>query len=182
VDAGGLVRALAAGAVTIRATTGGTSGSAEVTLALRRTVTVQTSGGEVRVGGAGGVVVPAGAFASPQLVTVEVTRAPEVEVDYSVTSEPYGAGPRVANELRVRIGTTAPLESMALEMEVSLAFTAALPATHRPELFVELLQSEGDEILDDFVPASATYDAATRRLHGVLPPGHSRTGAGRMGT
>jgi hypothetical protein len=169
VDAGGLVRALAAGEVIITATTGGTSGSAEVTLALRRAVTVQTSGGEVKVGGAGGVMIPAGTFTSPQMVTVEVTRAAEVEVDYSVTSKPYGAGPRMPNELRVRIGTTAPLESMALEMEVSPAFSAALPTSHRPELFVELLQSEGDEILDDFVPVSATYDATTRRLHAVLP-------------
>ncbi len=170
VDSGGIVRALAAGNVTIMATTEGKSGSANLALTLRQTVTVQTAGGEVRVRGAGGVVVPKGAFASPQPVTVEVTRAPEVEVDYSVTGEQYRAGPRVAHELRVRIGTTAPLESITLELEVPIAFTAALAATHRPELFVEMLQNEGEEILDDFVPVAATYDAATRRFHSALPP------------
>jgi murein DD-endopeptidase MepM/ murein hydrolase activator NlpD len=170
VDATGMVRARIAGTVTVTAETGGKSATASITLALQQTATVPASGGTLEVGGAGRVVVPSGAFAAPQAVNMEVTHAPETETDYTVTGETYHAGPRVRNEVRVRTGSTLPLADLNVEMVVPTAFAATLPSTHRPQLFIEFLQSEGEEILDDFVPVPSTYDAASGILRAALPP------------
>jgi murein DD-endopeptidase MepM/ murein hydrolase activator NlpD len=170
VGSDGMVRARTTGSITVTATSGRVSGRAQVTVTLRHTVSVPTVGGVVGVAGAGEVTVPAGTFAAPESVTVEVTRDPRVEAGYVATGWLYDAGPRVAYEVKVRIGTATPRQSMAIDVVVPPAFVALLGAEYRPVVFIGMLSDGGEEILDEFVPAAATFDVSTGRFRAVVPP------------
>lgn len=132
------------------------------------TAVIPTSGGTVELTGIATVVFPAGAFSSPQQVSVAATSTSAARALFAFTSDT--TPPPLANEIRINSSTVAP--ALAVEVRVALAdaFIASIPVDLVPRVFAQLVTGGPMEHLDHFEPFPSNYDPLGKLVRAQLPP------------
>lgn len=128
--------------------------------------TIDENGGTLEVGDVR-LDVPAGALAGPQPVEMLLGSTEETRKDYEASSAAYGMGPMAEGEVRIRVGTTAPVAPLRITLPVPDGFPDSTGLEAVPLALV--WQDGGQEILDTFEPLSASVDE-DGALVAELPP------------
>ena len=130
------------------------------------TVVISPDGGTVELERFATVIFPAGAFAFPQLVTVAATSSKLTQTEYELTADD---APRRPFEIRINTGAVGPRTEVEVVLPVTDAFLSSLPADHQVELWVQLFETGGQEVLDQFRMFSSDFDAQSKSVRAQLP-------------
>jgi murein DD-endopeptidase MepM/ murein hydrolase activator NlpD len=131
------------------------AGTAAATLALPQLATVQ---------------VPQAAFAVPTQVGVWATSRSVTAADFDLTAQLFSSALRARQELRVNTGKQKPAAPITVSAVLPAELLARMGERDEPQVFVQVFQDGGDEVLDSFELVPAVYDAAGKTLRFDLAP------------
>jgi murein DD-endopeptidase MepM/ murein hydrolase activator NlpD len=136
-----------------------------------QTTVIPAEGGTAHLPDFGSVSFPAGAFDSPQAVTVSATKSQETQLTFEMSARFLSIGSRVTHELRIRTGEVAAATASEIVVVVPAGFVESLPPGHSFALFAQILQNGGQDLLDNFVRLHPeTIDPSANAIHASLPP------------
>lgn len=131
------------------------AGTAAATLTLPQLATVQ---------------VPQAAFAVPTRVGVWATSRSVTAADFDLTAQLFSGALRAKQELRVNTGKQKPAAPLTVSAVLPADLLARMGERDEPQIFVQVFQDGGDEVLDSFELVPAVYDAAAKTLRFDLAP------------
>lgn len=124
------------------------------------------AGGVLSLPNIGQVTFPAGAFTVPTQVTLLSAQDPDTATTFNVSAPIFGAGNRLAYEIKVT-SDRAPSKNVTFQVNVPAGLT--VPAGQNLEAFVQIYETQGLSILDNFDLLSSTYNAAARTVTVSVP-------------
>ena len=130
---------------------------------------IPTTGGSVELVGVATVTFPDGAFSSPRQVTLSATSMEETQDLYVMSGRMLSFGPRAPWELRINSGDASPQTPMTVALVVPTTLLDSLPADYEIAVLAQLLQSGGQDLLDNFVRVfTATFDSLSNTISAEL--------------
>lgn len=130
---------------------------------------IPAQGGRVVLPGFGAVSFPAGAFTTPQQVTLSATNSPDTAHDFEQTAFMFDAANRLPYELRVNTGTVQPATDFQVTFEVPAPFRATVPADSEVRILGQNLWQSAHETLDTFELYGPRFTAADTVITASLP-------------
>ncbi len=131
---------------------------------------IQPTGGEVSLPQYGKITFPSGSFPTVQNVKLSATKSTETQTDYETTTAIFGATNRLPHELRVNSGSVRPATEFTATLVVPDSFLAQVPADSEIQVFAQIYQNGGEEVLDSFELFPSTYSATDKTVTVTLPP------------
>ncbi|HEX2210075.1 MAG TPA: M23 family metallopeptidase [Longimicrobium sp.] len=130
--------------------------------------TLGPDGGRVRQRGLAEFEFPAGFFPTPRLVSVTEDADSAALARFMEFEGLFRVATRSPSVVRLLAGTDVPDED---EFLATLTVPAGMhvPAGHRPELFVQVYEDVGEEVLDNFQLIPSTYDPVQGTLMASVP-------------
>jgi len=128
------------------------------------------SGGQLAISGYGTVTFSAGAFPDAQRVELAVTSLAETAQDFNDSAFMFDAGVRTSYELRINSGMVKPQTGFQSVINVPADFLAQVPADSEIQVFAQIFQDGGDEVLDHFELFESTYSSASNTITVTMPP------------
>ncbi|HEU0299463.1 MAG TPA: M23 family metallopeptidase, partial [Longimicrobium sp.] len=130
--------------------------------------TIGPDGGTVRLPGAAEFEFPAGFFPTPRLVSVTEDADSAALAQFIEFEGLFRVATASPSVVRLLAGTDVPDDN---EFLATLTVPAGMqvPAGHRPELFVQVYEDVGMEVLDNFQLIHSTYDPVEHTLTAFLP-------------
>lgn len=130
---------------------------------------IASGGGIINLDTYGSISFPSGAFTASQLVRLSATQRTETAADFDATKSILSAGLRLPYELRINSGQVAPNTDFTATIPLSSSFLASLPSDAEVQVFAQILENGGDEVLDSFELFPSTFSAAARTITATLP-------------
>ena len=112
--------------------------------------------------------VPAGMFSVAHTFEVSQLDSASATSQFDDLSSLFRVGNRADRPIQLLAGTTAPTDG-TFEAVVTVPSNLTIPAGQRPELFVQVYEDLGMEVLDNWQLFSSSYDPTTRTLTAPLP-------------
>jgi murein DD-endopeptidase MepM/ murein hydrolase activator NlpD len=136
----------------------------------RTTGSISPAGGTLQLTDILRIVFPAGAFSSTARVSIRTTQSDTVAAAFDETTVVFRPLGRLPYEVRINTGVTPPIsDTVDVEFAVPEAFFAALPPNAQINVFAQIFQDGGQEVLDEFELFQGAFDAASRRFFASLP-------------
>jgi len=132
--------------------------------------TVTPQGGNVTLQEKATAIFPAGSFDQETKVTVSATNMPETKKDFDVTASLFDPGPHLPYQLRINTGKQPPALDFEVIFQVPDSFVNSLPPNAELQVFAQIFEDSGNEVLDSFELFSSTYDQSARTVRVTLPP------------
>ncbi len=128
---------------------------------------IPADGGTVSIDGVASVDFPPGAFPSGSPVTIAVTASPETDSAFLATTDLFLVHARAPYEVRLhsQLASTGPFI-----VRLTLPPNFVVPLGYAIRAFVEVEESGGEDILEQFEVFPSAFDSATRILELSLPP------------
>ncbi|WAR46830.1 M23 family metallopeptidase [Methylomonas rapida] len=136
----------------------------------RASTLISSDGGEVSLSNYASIIFPKGSFSTTQLVELSVTRSPETASDFEVSKVMFDASVRTSYELRLNSGTVRPQTDFEAVINVPADFLAQVPVGSEIQVFAQIFQDGGDEVLDQFELFDSTYSSVNNTVTVTLPP------------
>lgn len=134
------------------------------------TGSISPSGGALQLTDILSIVFPAGAFSSTATVSIRTTQSDVVAAAFDETTVIFRPLLRLPYEVRINTGITPPIsDTVDVEIAVPQTFLAALPPSSQIDVFVQIFQDGGQEVLDAFELFQGVFDAASRQVSVSLP-------------
>ncbi|MFN3789806.1 peptidoglycan DD-metalloendopeptidase family protein [Massilia sp.] len=130
-------------------------GTAATTLTLARVATVE---------------VPEATFPAPTRIGVWVTENSATAAEFELTAQMFTAPLRAKQEIRVNTGQLKPLKTLTVTANLDPELAARMQANDEAQVFVQIFQDGGEEVLDSFELVSSAYDAGSNTLRFALDP------------
>lgn len=136
---------------------------------------ISPAGGQVELPGLGSVDFPEQAFDEATTVTVSATSSPEVAEAFDPsspldTASIFRPSSLLGYELRINTGDLPPVsDTVRVTIELPSDFLSTIPSGHQPEVFAQIYQDGGEEILDSFELFASVETADGRALIVELP-------------
>lgn len=130
--------------------------------------TIGSQGGEISLPGIALAEFPVGFFTTPRVV--ELTRG-EDQSSLSAFEESQGlfrVEGRLAYQVRIVAGSTSP-SGEAFFVRLTVPGSLVVGTGSRPDLFAQVYQDGGQEVLDNFEPFPAEWNPTSRTLTASLP-------------
>jgi hypothetical protein len=121
--------------------------------------TTTATGGQV-TSGTGTMTVPTGAVPSGTGITIDALNSTQAQGDFAMTSAPFAPTLARSYLIQVSVGSVAPTAGIPVVLTVPPSVTAALGG-EVPQVFVQVLEQGGDNVLDDFELFSSTYTSGS---------------------
>lgn len=131
------------------------------------TAVISPDGGRVELKGFATVILPPGAFGSPQAVSVMATIAPVTQQRYDMDVPPRG--PPLPYHIIVSTGKVAPATGFEVILDVPDSFLASLPPDHIVRVFAQIVGGGAEEALDEFDPLASDFDPGTKVVRAHVP-------------
>jgi len=136
----------------------------------RASAIIGPTGGQISIPGFGTVIFPAGVFLDTQRVELAATSLAETAQDFNDSAFMFDAGVRTPYELRINTGMVKPLTGFEAVINVPADFLAQVPVDSEIQVFAQIFQDGGDDILDHFELFESTYSTASGTVTVILPP------------
>lgn len=118
----------------------------------------------------GEVIFPAGAFATPQLVTMSITNTPQTQegrVTWDVSVGPPATP--LPYDVRINTGSVMPTRGFEAVLRVPDTYLSALPPNHTPQVFAQIVGSGAQENLDLYRKLPSVFDPTTKLVRAQVP-------------
>ena len=136
----------------------------------RASAIIGPTGGQISIPGFGSVIFPSGVFSNTQQVELAATSMAETAQDFNDSAFMFDAGVRTPYELRINTGMVKPQTGFKAVINVSTDFLAQVPAGSEIQVFAQIFQDGGEEVLDHFELFESTYSSASGTVTVNLPP------------
>jgi murein DD-endopeptidase MepM/ murein hydrolase activator NlpD len=133
----------------------------------RESEIVTPGGGRASLEGIGDVEFPPGSVPANTAVTLSATRDARSKADFDTTAILFSPSLRSQYEVRIATGAVAPTGDLHVRLRIPQPLLNAT-ATGEIQLFAQILQDGGDEILDTFEPVPS--DVSLPFVSATLPP------------
>jgi len=117
---------------------------------------VTTAAGAQVSSGTGTVTVPAGAVAPATTVTIDSINSQQAQGDFAMTSAPFIPSLVRSYLIQASVGPVAPTAGIPVVLTVPPSVVASLGGG-APQVFVQVLEQGGDNVVDDFELFASTY-------------------------
>lgn len=144
--------------IRVRGTPVGGSGEGEV----------GDQGGVVQLKGVASFEFPAGFFPTTRRVTVAQEQDDSAMARFIELESLFRVATRTSSVVRLLAGTDPPADAEFTTV-LTVPASLAVPAGHRPELFVQVHEGGEMEVLDNFQLIPSVYDPVNRTLTTTLP-------------
>lgn len=138
--------------------------------ALKAEGFISTDGGQITLPGYATIIFPSGAFPNEQHIELSATRSPETAHDFEETAFMFDAGQRIQYELRLNSGVIKPKTDFQAIISVPADFLSTVPADSEIQVFAQILQNSGEEVLDNFELFDSVYSSSDNTVTVTLPP------------
>ncbi|HYW06747.1 MAG TPA: M23 family metallopeptidase [Longimicrobium sp.] len=125
-------------------------------------------GGSAGLPGVANFQFPAGFFATPRTVAATQENDPAAYARFVELESLFRVATRTSQVVRLLAGTEEPADA-SFTATLVVPASLGIPAGHRPEMFVQVYEDLGMEVLDNFQLIPSSYDPATRTLTAELP-------------
>lgn len=115
------------------------------------------------------IKIPSGVFSTAQNVTLEKTNNTNSQTIFNEYSEFYRASPCLPYEVRITCETMPNSDEIEIQLNVPDDFIYSVPQGYGIELFAQVYQDSGEEILDNFEILTSSYDEDLEILTAKLP-------------
>ncbi len=112
----------------------------------------------------------AGTFENPTRVGIWTTAKAATIVDWDTTSVLFTEPRRAPVEIRVNTASRQPIKNVVASATLPSELISALNSGFEPQLFAQVYESGGGEVLDNFQLVLSSFDPATRKLSFTLDP------------
>lgn len=130
---------------------------------------VSPSGGTIELPGKASVTFRPGSFVTSQAVEVSATSSPETETDFNLTADIFDAATRLSYEIRVNTGDAAPATEVEVVLTVPDDFLNSIPQNSEIQVFAQIFQDGGEEVLDSFDLFPSIFDPLVKTIRVTLP-------------
>lgn len=133
---------------------------------------VNASASTVNLNDIATLAIPAGTFSGPVELGFWTTVSGQTRADFNVSSILYTEPERDRSEFRINVGAGQVLKPIGVSVTVPAEIRALFGSGYEPKVFVQILESEGEEVLDHFQIVAADFDPATNRMAFELLPSY----------
>lgn len=130
---------------------------------------IAPEGGKIALTEIGTVTFPAGAFSQNQQVKLFSTASTETDDEFMATSVMFSAGLRTPYEVRINTGKQQPSAPVSATFDLSPDFLAQVPGNSEVQIFAQIFQDGGEDILDSFELFKANFSEKNKQISVVLP-------------
>jgi murein DD-endopeptidase MepM/ murein hydrolase activator NlpD len=124
---------------------------------------------QVQVGDSILVNFPQGSINSTN-VKISKTNDPETDYTFNETKDIFGVKEVLPYQIKLNIGSNPPQsDSILLSIILPESFVKSVPANYGYEVFAQVYQDGGEEVIDLFEILTSKYKPATRTLTALLP-------------
>lgn len=129
------------------------------------TSNIATSGGTVSLANTASVTFPAGAFPSDRQVSLTAGSDDATTNTFSDTTAIFGHLNKLGYDVHVNIGNSQiATQNYMATLSVPDAFASAVPAGSHVQVFAQVYEAGGQEVLDNFELIPSTYDPAKKTV------------------
>lgn len=127
-------------------------------------------GGELLLSGVAKVTFPQDALTSSRLITVQKSNTADVREAFDTFAGVFRPAYRLGYEIRISTGLLPPIsDTVHVEIIVPDTFLSAVPEGYQIELFAQLLNDGGEEVIDLFEIFDAGFNVSEKRIVADLP-------------
>ena len=128
-------------------------------------------GGTITLPGYASVLIPPNAFVTNVTTTLSASSNPQTAEDFSHSASLFAIASRGLYEIRVNTGTAAPLVPVQIVLPIPSGLLTSQPPGSRLQLFAQILEDGGQDLLDNFEPLITTVDSNSGAVSIWLPTG-----------
>lgn len=153
---------------------GATASATRQVFVAGNAASAQVSDGGIRlaVPSVGSVEAPPEAFAQATTLGIWTTANADTNAEFSLAADMFSSPLRASVEVRVNTGRTRPSLPLQAVLLVPEELLARLQVNDEVKAYVQIYQTGGEGVLDNFEQVPSTYDANAKTLTLILDPSY----------